>query len=161
MPDLHLAPDPAESELAALASSPIRIVVADDHALMRHSLRLTLDGEEDIEVVAEAGDIESTVRHVHLHEPRVLVLALNMRGSSSIETIGELRRRLPDMEVVVLSMNDSAAFARHALASGALGFVLKEHADSDLPHAICAAARGQRYISPRVTWRGEAQQQAG
>jgi two-component system, NarL family, response regulator NreC len=147
---LHLAPALTETAPGPSAPSPIRVVLADDHALMRHTLRLLLDGEEGVDVIAEAGDLASAVRHVHGHQPHVLVLDLSMPGGSSIETIGKLRERAPDTQVVVVTMDDSPVFAQHALATGALGFVLKELADSELPQAVRAAARGEEYISPRV-----------
>jgi len=154
---LHLAPALIETELDASAPSPIRVVLADDHALMRSSLRLLLEGEDGVEVIGEAGDMASVLRHVHGQRPDVLVLDLLLPGSSSVETIGKLRERAPDTQVVVLTMKDNPVFAQHALASGALGFVLKELADSELPLAVRAAARGEEYVSPRVASRLEAQ----
>jgi two-component system response regulator NreC len=154
---LHLAPPLIETELDASAPSPIRVVLADDHALMRSSLRLLLEGEDGVEVIGEAGDMASVLRHVHGQRPDVLVLDLLLPGSSSVETISKLRERAPDTQVVVLTMKDNPVFAQHALASGALGFVLKELADSELPLAVRAAARGEEYVSPRVASRLEAQ----
>jgi DNA-binding NarL/FixJ family response regulator len=154
-PELHLASAPVAAD-SHPPRSRIRVVLADDHALMRHGLRLTLDGERDVEVAAEADDMSCAIRQVHLCKPHVLVLDLRMRGGSSVDTIAEMRERVPDTKVVVLSMNDSPAFARHALAAGALGFVLKDLADSELPAAVRAAARGERYVSPRVAARMDA-----
>jgi two-component system, NarL family, response regulator NreC len=153
---LRLAPSPAGTASVVFAASPIRVVLADDHALMRRSLRLLLDGEEGIEVIAEADELASAVRHVHDHQPRVLVLDLRMPGGSSVETIGKLRERVPDTQIVVLTMEDNPVFAQRALASGALGFVLKELADSELPQAVRAAASGEEYVSPRVAARLDA-----
>ncbi len=153
---LRLAPSPAGTASVVFAASPIRVVLADDHALMRRSLRLLLDGEEGIEVIAEADELASAVRHVHDHQPRVLVLDLRMPGGSSVETIGKLRERVPDTQIVVLTMEDNPVFAQRALASGALGFVLKELADSELPQAVRAAASGEEYVSPRVADRLDA-----
>lgn len=153
---LRLAPAPTETGLDHSARTPIRVVLADDHALMRRSLRALLEGEEGVDVVGEAGELASAVRHVQDRQPNVLVLDLRMPDGSSVETINKLRERAPDTRVVVLSMNDSPVFGQRALASGALGFVLKEHADSELPEAVRAAARGAEYISPRVAPRLEA-----
>jgi two-component system response regulator NreC len=150
---LHLAPALAEIDESRSPAPPIRVVLAEDHALMRHSLRVLLDGEEDVDVIAEAQDIASAVRHVHGHKPHVLVVDVRMLAGSTIETIGALRERAPDTGVIVLSMNDSPAFAQHALASGALGFVLKQFADSELPQAVRCAARGEEYISAHVAAR--------
>src|SRR5271166_1329299 len=109
---LHLAPAPLEANASPEAPSPVRVVLADDHALMRRSLRLLLDGEEGVQVVAEAGDMAAAVRHVYDHKPQVLVLDLRMPGGSSIETIGELRARAPDTQVVALTMEDNPVFAQ-------------------------------------------------
>jgi two-component system response regulator NreC len=139
-------------------SSPplIRVVLADDHALMRHGLRMTLEDEQDVEVLAEADDMASTIRQVYARKPRVLVLDLRMRGGSSVEIIDELREHVPHTKVVALSMNDDPAFAQHALAAGALGFVLKELAANELPKAVRAAAHGEQYVSPQVAARLDA-----
>jgi two-component system, NarL family, response regulator NreC len=153
---LHLAPSPTETGSPIRAASPILVVLADDHALMRRSVRLLLDGEEGLEVIAEATDLASVERHVQGHHPHVLVLDLNMPGGSSIEAIGRLRERAPETQIVVMTMEDSAVFAQRAFAAGAIGFVLKDRADAELPEAIRAAARGEDYVSPRVAARLDA-----
>ncbi len=150
---LHLAPSPPADESGQTESAPIRVVLADDHGLMRRSLRLLLDHDERFEVIAMTQDLRSTVLEVREERPRVLVLDLGMPDGSSFHTIVELRERAPDTEIVALSMNDNVAFARGALDAGALGFVLKEHADEELPRAVCAAARSEQFISPRVAAR--------
>jgi two-component system, NarL family, response regulator NreC len=151
---LHLARAPMEADALSRAA-PISVVLAEDHALMRHSLRLLLESEDGVDVLSEVEDVVSAVCCVHSRKPDVLVLDLRLRGGSSIEAIGELSWRAPDTKVVVLTMNDSAAFAQHALASGALGFVLKDRADSELPRAVRAAVRGEEFVSPRVATRLE------
>jgi two-component system response regulator NreC len=150
---LHLAPALIETDAGVPECSSIRVVLADDHALMRHSLRSLLESEPGVEVIAEADDLASAVHQVYDRRPHVLVLDLRMPDGSSVETIGELRARMPDTHVVVLTMNDNPAFARQALDCGALGFVLKERADDELPRAVRAAARGEEYISPSVAAR--------
>jgi two-component system response regulator NreC len=150
---LHLAPSPAGTGSAVDAAAPIRVVLADDHALMRRGLRLLLDGEIGVEVIAEAVDLASVVRLVHSHRPHVLVLDLSMPDGSSIETISKLRERVPDTQIVVLTMDDSPVFAQRSLATGALGFVMKELADDELPQAVRTAARGEQYVSSRVAAR--------
>ncbi len=153
---LHLAPSPTETGSPIGAASPILVVLADDHALMRRSVRLLLDGEANMEVIAEATDLASVERHVQGHQPHVLVLDLNMPGGSSIEAIGRLRERAPETQIVVMTMEDSAVFAQRAFAAGAVGFVQKDLADTELPEAIRAAARGEEYASPRVAARLDA-----
>ena len=154
-PDLHLASSRDTVE-EARSETPIRVVLADDHALMRRGLRQLLDGEQDVTVIAEADDLASVARHVHDGEPHVLVLDLGMPGGSSIEAIGELRERVPGTQIVVLSLEDNPAFAQRAFLAGAVGFVAKDLADDELPQAIRAAVHGQEYVSPRVAARLEA-----
>ncbi len=150
---LRLAPAVTEGDPCASPPSPIRVVLADDHALMIRSLGLLLEGEDDIDVIAEVGDLTSAQQHVRSKSPHVLVLDLRLPGGSRIEMIGRLREEAPDTQIVVLTMKDNPVFAEHALASGALGFVLKELADAELPLAVRAAARGEQYVSPSVAAR--------
>ncbi len=131
-------------------STTVRIVLADDHAVVRSGLRMLLDSEADFEVVAEAGDVEAARRYVRGHHPAVLVLDLNMPGGSSLEAIPVLREEAPDTQIVVLTMQEEPAFARHALGAGALGYVLKEAADDELVQAVRRAAAGATYMNPRL-----------
>ena len=124
-----------------------RLVVADDHAVVRSGLRLLLEAEDDFAVVAEAGEIDTTKRMVAAHRPDVLVLDLNMPGPPSLPAIPELAQQTA---VVVLTMQDDPAFARKALQTGALGYVLKEAADAELVQAIRAAAQGRTYLNPEL-----------
>ena len=132
------------------APTTIRLVLADDHAVVRSGLRMLLDKERDFEVVAEASDIESARRYVRGHHPRVLVLDLNMPGGSSLEAIPILRQESPETQIVVLTMQQEPAFAREALGAGALGYVLKEAADEELVEAVRRAAAGENYLNPKL-----------
>jgi len=132
------------------SSETIRIVLADDHAVVRSGLRLLLDGEPDFEVVAEAGDVESARRYVRGHHPAVLVLDLNMPGESSLQAIPAIRAEFSETQIVVLTMQQEPAFAREALGAGALGYVLKEAADDELVQAVRNAAAGESYLNPRL-----------
>jgi len=151
---LHLASsserDGSGDGRIAHASARIRVLLADDHALMRRSLRLVLEGEENIEVVGEADDFASVERYVDGDRPQVLVLDLTMPDGSGVDAIGRLRERVPDTQIVVLATDDSPAYAHRALGAGALGFIVKERADSELPDAVRAAARGEQYVSART-----------
>jgi two-component system, NarL family, response regulator NreC len=126
------------------------IVLTDDHEVVRSGLRMLLDAEEGFEVVAEAGDMESTRRYVRAHRPAVLVLDLNLPEGSSLPSIPEIREDSPDTAVVVLTMQGDAAFAREAMRSGALGYVLKQSAGTELVDAVRAAAEGETYLNPRL-----------
>ena len=150
---LHLAPAPLNSEEPASDQDAISVVLADDHALMRRSLRLVLDGEASIDVIAEADDLATVERHVHGHQPHVLVLDLGMPDGSGLPAIGNLRRAAPETQIVVITMEDNPGFAQRALAAGATGFVLKDHAEEELATAVRAAAKGDTYVTPRVAAR--------
>ena len=126
---------------------PIKLVVADDHAIVRSGLRLLLEAEEDFAVVAEAGEIDTAKRMVAAHRPDVLVLDLNMPGPPSLPMIPELASQTA---VVVLTMQNDPAFARQALQSGAVGYVLKEAADAELVQAIRMAKEGRTYLNPEL-----------
>jgi two-component system, NarL family, response regulator NreC len=125
----------------------IRLVIADDHAVVRAGLRLLLEAEDGITVVAEAGEIDTAERMVRAHRPDVLVLDLNMPGPASLPAIPELAQQTA---IVVLTMQNDPAFARAALRSGALGYVLKEAADAELVGAVRAAADGRTYLNPEL-----------
>ena len=133
-----------------MSDEKVRIVIADDHAVVRSGLRLLIDSEPGFEVIAEAGNVADMQRMVRAHRPTVLVLDLNMPGGSSLDAIPELRASTPQTAIVVLTMQDDPAFARQALQSGAVGFVLKEAADEELLEAIRMAARGELYLNPKV-----------
>jgi two-component system, NarL family, response regulator NreC len=143
------------------AMNEIRVVIADDHAIVRKGLQSLLDGEEDMEVVAQAGDVEGAIRYVNGHHPDVLVLDLNMPGGSSLDAIATLREGSPETQIVVLTMQDEPAFAQQALGQGALGYVLKEAADEELVEAVRRAAAGELYLNPRLGARLAAQPPAG
>jgi len=150
LPFLRLVPVP-DPKPGASTAGPIRIVLADDHAAMRQSLRLLLDGEADLDVVAETDSLRSVMRHVRTSRPDVLVFDLGLPGQGSgIEALSKLHSEAPDTQIVVLTMNDGPAFAKRALEVGALGLVLKEMADSDLPAAVREASHGRRYVSPKL-----------
>lgn len=128
----------------------IRVVIADDHRVVRTGLRMVLDAEPDIAVVAEAGDVPSAERAVRAHRPHVLVLDLNMPGEQSLPAIPRFVADLPETAVVVLTMQQDPAFAREALRSGARGYVLKEAADDELVQAVRLARAGRTYLNPEL-----------
>ena len=131
-------------------TEPITIVIADDHAVMRDGLRLLLDAEDDLRVVAEADDVEGALRYVRGHRPSVLILDLNLHGTLSTSALPTLRVEAPDTAVVVLTMQDDPVLARGALKAGALGYVLKEAAGTELVRAVRIAAGGGTYLQPEL-----------
>ena len=156
--DLADRTKPAIAPLESLDA--ISVVIADDHALMRRSLRRLLEDEPEVTVVAEAGELTAAGREIGGHHPQVLVLDLHTRGGASIEAIRSLSERAPETAIVVVTMEDSPVFAQRALAAGALGYVSKDLADEELPQAVRQAAAGEQYMSPRVAARLDALQQA-
>ena len=135
---------------ATTDSPPTRIVLADDHAIVRSALRALLEAESEFEVVAEAGDVDESVRKVLAYKPNVIVLDLSMPGGSSLTAIPRMLEVSPDTRIVVLTMENEPRFAREALRAGALGFVLKDAADAELVAAVHAALQGQRYLNPQL-----------
>jgi two-component system response regulator NreC len=140
----------AATDVETTAMRAIRIILADDHAVVRSGLRMLLDSEHDFEVVAEASNIDDARRYVRGHHPEVLVLDLNMPGGSSLQAIPSIREESPDTQIVVLTMQQEPAFAREALRAGALGYVLKEAADDELVQAVRLAAAGESYLNPKL-----------
>jgi two-component system response regulator NreC len=132
------------------ARKTIGIVIADDHAVVRRGLKQVLGAEPGFEVLAEASDVEEARRYVRGHHPDVLVLDLNLPGGSSLKHIPAIRSEFPDTQIVVLTMQNEPAYAREALSAGALGYVLKEAAETELVEAIKRAAVGDTYLNPRL-----------
>jgi two-component system, NarL family, response regulator NreC len=128
----------------------IGIVVVDDHAVVRSGLRLLLDAEEDLEVLAEAGNAREAVFEVRAHKPDVILLDLVMPGESGIEAVPKLLHEAPDAKILVLSMQDDPQYVREAFAVGATGYVLKEAADADVVDAIRQVAAGGSYVHPTL-----------
>ena len=129
----------------------IRIVIADDHAVMRTGLRLLLDGQADMEVVGEAGDGWETVEKAVSLEPDLLLLDISMPGMSGLEAASEIRRRAPGIKLLILTMHDDEAYLRQFLQIGASGYVVKKAADTELVAAIRAVHRGETFIYPTLT----------
>lgn len=133
------------------------MVLADDHQVVRSGLRVLLQSDGRFAVVGEAGDVAATARTVRELRPRVLVLDLNMGGESSLDAIPQLRAEAPETQIVVLTMQENPAFAQAALRAGAVGYVLKDAADSELMSAVVLAADGRTYLNPELGARLAAQ----
>lgn len=123
----------------------IRIVIADDHAVLRAGLRLLIHTQADLEVVGEACDAASTLEVVQRTRPDVVTVDLTMPGGSGVKLIERLAREAPTVKVLVLTMHDDPAYFRMALAAGALGYVVKSSADTELLDALRAVASGRSY----------------
>ena len=131
-------------------SNTIRIVLADDHEVVRSGLRMLLEAEEDFEVVGEAGDVESAKRAVGETEPTALVLDLNMPGPPTLPEIPRMVAAAPETAVIVLTMQNEPAFAREVLRAGARGYVAKQAAGAELVTAIRTAVGGSTYLNPEL-----------
>jgi two-component system response regulator NreC len=149
--------DPSPTRAERADRDKTTIVIADDHTVVRQGLRLLIDAEPTMQVVAEAGTVPDAERLTRAHRPTVLVLDLNMHGESGLDAIPRLRESAPGTAIVVLTMQDDPGFARQALQTGALGFVLKEAADEELLEAIRLASAGENYLNPRLGARLAAQ----
>jgi two-component system response regulator NreC len=128
----------------------LRIVLSDDHPVVRSGIRMLLEAEPGWQVVAESADADTAARQVRGHKPDVLVLDLAMPGRPSLEVVPQVRRDTPNTSVVILTMEADPAIARKALSAGAAGYVLKEAADAELVEAIRRAAIGRPYLDPTL-----------
>ncbi len=126
----------------------IRVLVVDDHAVVRSGLRRVLDAEPDIETVGEAATAERAVFEAIELGPDVVLMDVVMPGKSGIEIIPALGQSVPDAKVLILSMQDDPRYVREAFEAGANGYVLKEAADTEVVDAVRAVAAGERYVHP-------------
>jgi DNA-binding NarL/FixJ family response regulator len=125
-----------------------RILLADDHTMVRRGLRLVLDSEPDLEVVAEAGDGAEAVERALRNGIDLAVLDVTMPRMTGIQAVRELGRRKPELKTLILSMHDNEQYFFEALKAGAAGYVLKSSADRDLVEACRAAMRGEPFLYP-------------
>ena len=136
---------------------PAKVVLADDHSVVREGLRLMLDAQPNLRVVAEAGDVETALRMTRAHRPRVLVLDLNMPGRPSLDAIPDLLEASPETRIVILTMQDEPALAQATLRAGASGYVVKDAAGDELVQAVQLALQDQTYLHPQLGARIAAQ----
>jgi two-component system response regulator NreC len=132
------------------AEQKIGVVLADDHAVVRGALKALLEGQPDLAVLGEAGDIASARALVAERRPRVLVLDVNMPDGLGVDALPELREEAPETAVVLLTMERDLTLARRALEAGASGYLFKDAAHLELIEAVHAAAAGERHLSPAV-----------
>lgn len=131
-------------------TADVTVVLADDHVIVRDGIRMVLESEDDIEVVAEAGTAEDAARYVLGHKPSILVLDLNMPGDPSLEVIPKILERSPETRIIVLTMQSEPVFVRSALQAGASGYVVKHSAAKELVDAIRTALTGETYLNPTL-----------
>ncbi|MFD5873081.1 response regulator [Streptomyces sp. NPDC060322] len=129
-------------------SGKTRILLADDHALVRRGVRLILDGEPDLQVVAEAGDGAEAIEMARAERPDLAVLDIAMPRLTGLQAARELSRVMPELRILMLTMYDNEQYFFEALKAGASGFVLKSVADRDLVEACRAAMRDEPFLYP-------------
>ncbi|MFJ8486769.1 response regulator [Streptomyces sp. NPDC094038] len=129
-------------------ATPTRILLADDHHLVRRGVRLILDGEPDLTVVAEAGDGAEALEAARTHHPDLAILDIAMPRLTGLQAARELSRTQPELRILMLTMYDNEQYFFEALAAGASGYVLKSVADRDLVEACRAAMRGEPFLYP-------------
>jgi DNA-binding NarL/FixJ family response regulator len=128
----------------------IRVLVVDDHPVVRSGLRTLLEAESDIEVVGEAGDVREAVFEARESKPDVVLMDVVMPGESGIEGLPSVLKEVPDARVLILSMQDDPRYVKEAFAQGASGYVLKEAADAEVVGAVREVAGGGRYVHPSL-----------
>jgi len=129
---------------------PIRVLIVDDHAVVRSGLHLLLDAEKDIQVVGEAGDVRTAVFETREQQPDVVLMDVVMPEQTGIEGVPLVLKEAPNARILILSMQDDPRYVREAFAAGASGYVLKEAADAEVVSAIREVASGGRYVHPAL-----------
>ena len=128
----------------------VRVLIVDDHAVVRAGLRLLLEAEDDLEPVGEAGNARDAVFEARSSKPDVILLDVVMPGQSGLDVLPTLLHEHPETKVLILSMQDDPQYVRQAFAAGASGYVLKEAADTEVVAAIREVAGGGRYVHPEL-----------
>ena len=136
-----------------MTDAPIRVIVADDHAIVRTGIRHVLESEPGFTVVGEASNGAEAIELARTLAPDVAVLDISMPGTSGLQVTQELRRLAPDTRVLILSMHDNSEYVLESVRAGAHGYILKDTAATELRDAIHAVRRGESYFSPPVARR--------
>ncbi len=134
-----------------MPTPPVRILLADDHAVLRAGLRMLLTAEPDMEVVGEAGDGQQVQEQAQILNPDVILLDLTMPGTDGLTALPLLKKIVPPSHILILTMHEDEAYLRQALQNGASGYVLKKAVDTELLSAIRAVMRGEVYVHPAMT----------
>jgi len=129
----------------------VRVLLVDDHALVRAGIRLLLREIPDVEVIGEAGDGDAALEIAERERPDVVVMDIAMKGANGLETAARLRERQPEVKVVILSMHASEEYVLQALRAGAAAYLIKDSATAELELALKSVIRGESYLSPAVS----------
>jgi two-component system response regulator NreC len=128
----------------------VRVLIVDDHAVVRAGLRLLIDAEDDLEAVGEAGNARDAVFQARALKPDVVLMDVVMPDQSGLDVVPTILHERPETKVLVLSMQDDPQYVRQAFAAGAKGYVLKEAADTEVVSAIREVANGGSYVHPTL-----------
>ncbi len=131
--------------------TPVRILVADDHTLVRAGLVALIAGLPDMRVVGEAADGREALRQVRLLQPDIVLMDIAMQGLNGLEAAGRMRSEFPAVKVVMLSMHANEEYVAQAIKAGAAGYLLKDAAAAELAATLAAVARGELYLSPAIS----------
>lgn len=131
--------------------SPYRIILADDHAMLRHGLKRILSESPELEVIGEAGDGLELLNLVKQSKPHLIILDISMPNLRGIEAVHEIKAVCPDAKILILTMHKDSEYLRQAIAAGADGYLLKEDADTELFSAIQKIRQGKIYIAPKLS----------
>jgi len=134
-----------------MSSSPIRVVLADDHALVRAGIRSLLGAMHDVQVVGEAASGEEALQLAERERPDVILMDIAMKGITGLEAAARVRERQPEVRVVILSMHSGEEYVLQALRAGAVGYLLKDAATGELELALRSVMRGESWLSPAVS----------
>jgi two-component system response regulator NreC len=128
----------------------IRVLIVDDHSVVRAGVRLLLESEDDMEPVGEAANAREALEMVGRLTPDVVLMDVGLPGATGVDAAAEIRHLLPEVRILMLSMQDDPSYVRQAFANGAVGYVLKEAADAELVTAVRRVASGERYVHPTL-----------
>lgn len=128
-----------------------RVLLVDDHTILRTGLRMFFDSQEDMVVVGEAVSGEEALEKTQLHQPDVVILDISMPGMTGIEAIGRIKQITPNAGILMLTMHEAEEYLQQAMQAGASGYVLKKAADSELLEAVRAVARKEIFLHPAMT----------
>src|SRR5437588_3142720 len=133
-----------------MTAAAIRVLIADDHAILRAGLRMLIDSQQDMTVIAEAENGEQAIRMAGTAQPDVVILDITMPGGGGLQAIADIRKSNPSIRVLLLTVHEETAYLRTALAAGAAGYVLKKSVDANLLAAIRAVKKGRSYVDSEL-----------
>lgn len=130
--------------------NPIKLLIVDDHSIVRDGIRQLIDSQEDMVLVGEAGDGMTALKYVKTLGPDVVLLDIAMPGMTGLETVGLIKEAKPEVKVVILSMHSKESYVHQALSAGAIGFILKASSSKDILRAIRAAQKNEYFLSSKI-----------